>query len=214
MSVRVLASLRSARLDALDQELAALEAGGIEGYHLDVMDGVFVPETCFDPGFCATLRAATTQMIDVHLMVEDPLIAAPRWAQAGADRVSFHVEAAEDARAVIDAIRGAGAQPGIVCFPRTSLATLAEFLPLVAVVNPLGVDPQQKLGFQETTYQRVANLAAKRTQLGADFRIQADGGVWEKTRQGLVEAGADELVGGYPIFSSDDYGAAISALRG
>lgn len=214
MKLRILASLRSADLESLAQELEALEAGGIDGYHLDVMDGRFVPESCFDVAFCRKLRKRTRLPIDVHLMVEDPEAQGPRWADAGADRVAFHIEATRTPEAVVGAIREAGARAGIVCFPQTPLSALEPVLPSVSVVNPLGVDPRQKLGFQESTYQRIADLVAMRPSLGRDFAVQADGGVWEKTRGGLVDAGADELVAGYPIFSTDDYGAAIAALRG
>jgi len=214
MKLRILASLRSANLDDLPTELAALEAGGIDGYHLDVMDGKFVPDESFTVKFCRDLRKKTELMVDVHLMVEDPLKQAPRWAKAGADRVSFHIEATDDPVAVVKAIRAGGAEAGVVCFPDTPLAQLEPVLKKVAVVNPLGVDPRKQKGFQDSTYQRIADLVGIRRSLGAKFVIQADGGIWEQTRDGLVDAGADELVGGYPIFSTDDYAAAIGALRG
>jgi len=115
---------------------------------------------------------------------------------------------------VVKAIRAGGAEAGVVCFPDTPLAQLEPVLKKVAVVNPLGVDPRKQKGFQDSTYQRIADLVGIRRSLGAKFVIQADGGIWEQTRDGLVDAGADELVGGYPIFSTDDYAAAIGALRG
>ncbi|HEX9641478.1 MAG TPA: ribulose-phosphate 3-epimerase [Candidatus Krumholzibacteria bacterium] len=210
---QILASLRSAKLEILDDELAALEAAGIDGYHLDVMDGRFVAEECFDADFAAKLRPKTRRVIDVHLIAERPESLIDAFARAGADRISFHWEATADAAACVGQIRAGGARPGIVCLPSTELEVLRDLLQSVALVNPLGVDPTRGLGFQENTYQRIETLRTWRDRDGLDFLIQADGGVWEKTRDGLVAAGADELVGGYPIFSAVDYGEAIVQLR-
>ena len=170
MSLRILASLRSANLDDLPAELAALEAGGIDGYHLDVMDGKFVPDESFAVKFCRDLRKKTELPIDVHLMVEDPAKQAPRWAKAGADRVAFHIEAADDPEAVVDAIETAGAKAGIVCFPETPLSRLEDALRRVAVVNPLGVDPRKQVGFQDSTFQRIADLVGIRKSMGSTTR--------------------------------------------
>ena len=210
---RILASLRSADLQRLDEELHALEAAGIDGYHLDVMDGRFVDEVCFDPDFVASLRPKTSLCIDVHLIAEEPELLVDLYAAAGADRISFHWETTADAAACLQRIRAAGAEPGIVLLPGTELDGIRGLLGSLALVNPLGVDPTRGLGFQEETYGRIETLRAWRDAAGHDFVLQADGGVWEKTRDGLVRAGAQELVGGYPIFSSEDYGAAVRALR-
>lgn len=210
---RILASLRSADLAALDQEIQRLEDAGVDGLHVDVMDGQFVPESCFEPGFVAALRPKTRLMIDVHLMARDPAALVPAYAEAGADRIAVHLEACDDAAAVLTHIRAHDVQPGLVLLPSTPVAEVFGHLGEVGFVNPLGVDPTRGLGFQESTYARLEELAAERARRGLDFVLQADGGVWEKTRNGLVEAGADELVGGYPIFSQDDYRAAVQELR-
>jgi ribulose-phosphate 3-epimerase len=210
---RVLASLRSADLDKLDEELEALERAEIDGYHLDVMDGRFVSESCFDSEFVSRLRPMTELLIDVHLLAETPEKLIDAYAAAGAERIAFHWEAADDAVACVRQIQAAGAKAGIVCLPSTPLSELRSLLGSVDLVNPLGVDPTQGLGFQDSSYERIETLRAWRDQDGCNFVIQADGGVWEKTRDGLVAAGADELVGGYPIFSADDYAPAIRGLR-
>ena len=119
----------------------------------------------------------------------------------------------QDISASVDALLALRVAPGIVCFPPTDVELLQRVFDRVKVINPLGVDPRNKTGFTDETYGRVASLVKGRDEGGHDFAVQADGGVWEKTRDGLVEAGADELVGGYPIFSAEDYGAAIRALR-
>lgn len=210
---RILASLRSADLDRLDEELRSLERAGIDGLHLDVMDGKLVEESCFPPEFVADLRQRTVLSIDVHLIAEQPEQLLRAYASAGAQRISFHLEAAARPAEIVEELHGLGVVPGLVVFPGTPLSELEAFLPSIGLVNPLGVDPRHGLGFQESSYARIGELCAMRDAKGLSFVVQADGGVWEKTRDGLVEAGADELVGGYPIFSSDDYAAAIDELR-
>ena len=209
----ILASLRSADLSRLDEELAALEAAGVDGLHVDVMDGRFVPESSFEPSIVARVRERTRLPLDVHLLARDPALLASAYAEAGADRISFHLEVVDDPGALLAQLAQLGVRPGMVVLPATALEGLEPYLGDLAVVNPLGVDPTRGQGFQESTYGRIARLAELRAKHNAEFKIQADGGVWEKTRDGLVEAGADELVGGYPIFSAEDYGAAVRALR-
>lgn len=210
----ILASLRSADLSRLDEEIAALERAGVDGLHVDVMDGAFVTETCFDPAIVARVRERTDLLLDVHLIARDPALLASVYAEAGADRIAFHLEVVDDPAAMIDQLRGLEVGVGLVVLPSTPIEATHPWLDAVDVVNPLGVDPTRGLGFQDSTYERIAALAAERARRALSaLRIQADGGVWAKTRDGLVRAGADELVGGYPIFSSEDYGAAVNALR-
>lgn len=211
--VRVLASIRSADLTALDQEIERLGNAGVDGLHIDVMDGRFVTESCFEPRFVADLRQHTSMMLDVHLIAEDPATLVPAYAEAGAERITVHLEAIDDARSVLDQIRAHDVKPGLSILPSTAIESVFDLLSDVELVNPLGVDPKRGLGFQETTYGRIEALARERARQGLEFVIQADGGVWAKTRNGLVDAGADELVGGYPIFSQDDYGVAVDELR-
>ena len=210
---KILASLRSADLTDLAREIERLEAAGIDGYHIDVMDGRFVEETCFEPDFVSTLRPMTARTIDVHLMAVDPEPLARSYAAAGADRVSIHLEATAKPRDLLRAIRQAGARPGLVLLPGTPVEDAFELFGEFELVNPLGVDPTRGLGFQTSTFERIAALVAERARRGLDFVVQADGGVWEKTRDDLEKSGADELVGGFPIFSQDDYAVAVEALR-
>lgn len=210
---RILASLRSADRTDLDGEVRSLTEAGIDGLHVDVMDGSFVDESCFDPDFVAGLRPRTRLMIDVHLLAEDPASLVEDYARAGADRIAFHLETTDTPGSLIEAIRAAGAEPGLVLLPSTPVEDAFGLLADLVLINPLGVDPKRGLGFQETTFERIERIAAERERRGVACTVQADGGIWEKTRDGLVAAGADELVGGYPIFSREDYAAGIRALR-
>jgi len=210
---KILASLRSADRTDLDGELRRLTEAGIDGLHVDVMDGSFVDESWFDPDFVAGLRSRTRLMIDVHLLAKDPASLVDDYARAGADRIAFHLEVTDTPGSLIEAIRAAGTQPGLVLLPSTPVEDAFGLLADLAVINPLGVDPTRGLGFQETTFERIGRIVAERARRGVACTVQADGGVWEKTRDGLVAAGADELVGGYPIFSKEDYAVGIGALR-
>ncbi len=213
-SVRILASLRSAPVEARRAWVDRLAEHGIEGLHLDVMDGRFVDERCFSVRELADLRGRTGLFLDVHLLVAEPAEWIDACLEAGADRIAWHLEQDPDPADRLDRVRAHGRKAGLVVLPSTPLEALDPWLERVDLVNPLGVDPTRGQGFDEATYGRVATLVQRRRARGLDFVVQADGGVWQKTRDGLVEAGADELVGGYPIFSAEDVAAAIAELRG
>lgn len=205
--------MRSADPDHWEEEVTALESAGIDGLHLDVMDGRFVAESCFEAADVGRLRRAGARFVDVHLLVEDPAAWVDDFLEAGCDRLSFHLECLPEPRPLLERIRSAGTKAGLVVLPGTPLERLGPWLDAVDLVNPLGVDPTRGTGFDETTFERVAALTGQRAEGGFDYVVQGDGGVWEKTRDDFVRAGAEELVGGYPIFSSDDYSAAVAALR-
>ncbi|RKZ13182.1 ribulose-phosphate 3-epimerase [bacterium] len=210
----ILASLRSADFDRLEDELQALEQAGIDALHLDVMDGVFCDEVSLPLQEVERVRGLTSLPLDVHLMVDDPAAVVGDWIAAGVQRISFHLEACDDPAPVLDEIRAAGLTAGLVILPETAVEQLYPWLARIGLVNPLGVNPVAKTGYDDRTPARIAALAQRRKAENLDFLIQADGGVWEKTRAELVQSGADELVGGYPIFSNNDYKVAIRELRG
>jgi ribulose-phosphate 3-epimerase len=216
----VLASLRSADQARLADEIAQLEAAGIDGLHLDVMDGHLVPDLCFGPSVVAAVRKSTRLPIDVHLLVAAPARFIETLAKAGADRITVHVESLASPAAVaelLDRIHALGCRAGVACFPPTSIDALAVHLAQAEVVNPLAVDPRVQgpaAGFHDCAYERLQWLAQQKARSSSHAVLQADGGVWEQTREGLVAAGAEELIAGFPIFSATDRAAAVAALRG
>ena len=209
----ILASLRSADFTKLAAELAALEKAGVDLLHLDIMDGRFCDEVSFPLEQVQDIRAKTVLPLDAHLMVENPEDTLDDWIATKVQRISIHLEACKDPGPVLAKINQAGITPGLVILPSTPIEQLDPWLDQVGLINPLGVNPVEKTGFDEVTYDRIRALKQRRTARSLNFLIQADGGVWEKTRAQLLEAGAEELVGGFPIFSKNDYSIAVSELR-
>jgi ribulose-phosphate 3-epimerase len=203
----IFASLRSANFEDIDAELRRLAEAGVDGLHLDVMDGRFCDEVSLPIDQVRGLRPRTALPFDVHLMVEEPGSMLGEWVDLGVQRIAFHLEACPDPADLLDRVRAAGVVAGLVILPSTPTSSLDPWLDRVDFVNPLGVNPVEKTGFEEATYDRIRELKAR------GVRVQADGGVWEQTRDGLVAAGADELVGGHPIFSKEDYSEAVNVLR-
>jgi ribulose-phosphate 3-epimerase len=209
----ILASLRSADFTKLDAELAALEDAGVDLLHLDIMDGKFCDEISLPLEQVEQIRKITELPLDAHLMVENPEQVLDDWIAAKVQRISFHLEACENPGPALARIKGSGLIPGLVILPSTRIEELDPWLDQVGLINPLGVNPVEKTGFDEATYDRIEALKQRRMARNLDFLIQADGGVWEKTRSELIEAGADELVCGFPIFSRNDYSVAVDELR-
>jgi ribulose-phosphate 3-epimerase len=209
----ILASLRSADFTKLDAELAALEDAGVDLLHLDIMDGKFCDEISLPLEQVEQIRKITELPLDAHLMVENPEQILDDWIAAEVQRISFHLEACENPGPALARIKRSGLIPGLVILPSTRIEELDPWLDQVGLINPLGVNPVEKTGFDEATYDRIEALKQRRTARNLDFLIQADGGVWEKTRSELIEAGADELVGGFPIFSKNDYSVGVDELR-
>jgi ribulose-phosphate 3-epimerase len=205
----IYASLRSANFEEIDGELGRLAAAGVDGLHLDVMDGTFCDEISLPIEQVAPLKTATDLPFDVHLMVDRPGDCLDAWITLGVHRIAFHLEACPEPGGLLDRLRAAGVSPGLVILPSTAVERLEPWLDRVDFVNPLGVNPVEKTGYDEATPDRIRQLKAAQPGL----IVQADGGVWAKTRDALVDAGADELVGGYPIFSNKDYSEAVRELR-
>ncbi len=184
-------------------------------FHLDVMDGVFVPNISFGfPVVEAVARMAEKPM-DVHLMIVEPEKYAERFAKAGADMISFHLNATADPESLLKRIRSYGVRSGLVINPDIPVESLfpylkdADYVLLMSVFAGFG---GQK--FIEATYDRIRTLKAEIERQGLDIRIEVDGGVTAANASALAEAGAGILVAGSAVFKSSDPEAAIAAMRG
>ncbi|QDV42681.1 Ribulose-phosphate 3-epimerase [Stieleria neptunia] len=205
----VLPSLLLCDFGDLKTELARLEDAGTRVLHLDVMDGHFVPNLTYGMPIVEGIRRHSDLPMDVHLMISDPLRYAQPMVDAGADLLTFHVEAVEDAGAVAREIRSMGAAVGVALNPDTDLSALDGCLDEVDMVLVMSVDAG--FGGQSFNPVALAKLAALK-QSHPDLLLEIDGGINLKTIAAARAAGCDLFVVGSAIFKQDDYAAAIAGL--
>lgn len=207
-------SILSADFSRLADDCRSVEQAGADWLHVDVMDGHFVPNLTIGPVVVQSLRKATSMFLDCHLMVSDPLEYGKRFAKAGADLVSFHLEAAMDPGAVIDALRAENVQVGLVINPGRApeeLFPYLERLDLVLVMSVWAGFGGQS--FLEASPARIETLANEISRRGLSTRLQVDGGISAANARRVRDAGADTLVAGTAVFGAADRTKAIAELR-
>lgn len=213
-TVLVAPSLLSADFSRLGEEVKALEEAGADLLHLDVMDGVFVPNITFGPLVISALRPLTSLPFDVHLMIVEPERYIRDFAKAGADFICVHAEASVHLHRTVCKIKEMGKKAGVSLNPHTPLNTLEYLLDdldfvLIMTVNP-GFGGQK---FIKNCLPKIKKLKNLINEKGLSVLIEVDGGINEENASLVVKAGADILVAGSAVFGKKDYKLAILNLK-
>ena len=213
VGIRMTPSVLDADLSNLASEVRRIAAVS-DLVHLDVMDAHFVPNLTFGLPVVASLLACVDIAADCHLMIEDPDHWAPRYAEAGAASVTFHVEAAADPRAICRDIRAAGARASIAVKPGTPISAVADLVPHLDMLLVMTVEPGfGGQSFMEDQLGKVREARALADRFGTDVWVQVDGGVGPATIELAAQAGADTFVAGSAVFRADDPAAMVDRLR-
>ena len=210
-TIEIAPSILSADFARLADEIAAVESAGVNMVHLDVMDGHFVPNITIGPVVVEKLRKCSSLVFDCHLMISEPAEYAERFVEAGADHITFHIEAAKEPEKLIDRLHELGCTAGICLNPETAVKTIEAVGPLCEMVLVMTVHPG--FGAQAFMPEAAEKVVRVRRIVGPDIRVEVDGGIDSETAPIVVGYGADTLVAGNAIFAKTDRIAAINAIR-
>ncbi len=213
--VKISPSILACDYTKMGDELLSVEAAGAELIHLDVMDGLFVPNISFGMDIIAALRPLSGMLFDVHLMIDEPERYIERFALAGADMITVHTEACRDVTVALDTIRLNGKLAGLSVKPATPIETVFPYLDKCDLILIMTVEPGY--GGQKLIPEMIEKITKLREEICRRgltmIDIAVDGGVNESNAKELIHAGADILVAGSSVFRAADRKAAVMALR-
>ncbi len=197
-------SILAADFSVLGQQIKEAAGAGAEYIHIDVMDGVFVPSISFGMPLIQSIRKVTDKVFDVHLMIVEPERYVKQFKECGADSITFHLEATEDADALIDQIHALGCRAGMSIKPKTPVEVVRKYLSKIDMLLVMTVEP----GFGGQKYipestERIRRARELADALGVDLDIQVDGGVGQDNVHVVLEAGANVVVSGSAVFHGD-----------
>ncbi len=197
-------SILSADFKNLGQEIKKTEDNGAEFLHFDVMDGLFVPSISFGMPVLASIRSATHQVIDAHLMIREPIRYIETFKEAGADYVTVHLEACDDVEKTLQKIRECGMKVGLSICPETKVSDLIPYVEMVDLILIMGVHPGfggQKL--IPETFDRLREVRAILKERNLEVDVQVDGGIHLGNVKNIIDAGANVIVAGSAVFKGD-----------
>ena len=213
---KIAASILAADPKKMQEEIRLAEASGSDFIHVDIMDGKFVKKTTWEPDFVQQIRPYSRLFYDVHIMVEEPWIWGPLYAKAGADNLTFHLEACKDeaqVRETIRLIQEAGAKASLSIKPDTPVETVYPYLDEVYLILIMSVEPGEGgQSFMPDAIGRIAALKMKIAEKKSPL-IEVDGGINDKTGAACFEAGADILVAGSYLYGHDDFADRVKGLK-
>ncbi|WP_282630935.1 ribulose-phosphate 3-epimerase [Empedobacter sedimenti] len=207
-------SILAADFGNLAKDIEMVNNSQAEWFHLDVMDGVFVPNISYGMPIIEKINSLTNKVLDVHLMIVDPDRYISTFKQVGADILTVHYEACTHLHRTLQAIKAEGMKAGVALNPHTPVSVLEDVINDLDLVLIMSVNPGfggQK--FIENTYNKVSKLKKMITEAGADVIIEIDGGVGIHNASKLVEAGADALVAGSAVFNAENPTDYIAELK-
>lgn len=197
-------SMLSADFKILGEQLRQTEEAGAQYIHFDVMDGIFVPSISFGMPVLASVKGATEQTLDVHLMVTEPVRYVKEFVSCGADIVTVHLEACEDLDATIDAIHHCGARAGVSVKPGTPVEALLPYLEKTDMFLIMSVEPGfGGQPFIPESLERIRKLRSMLDERGLDKDIEVDGGIYHSNVAEVLKAGANVIVSGSGVYKGD-----------
>lgn len=211
----LLASILDADWANLENEIKAVDSAGVQGFSIDIMDGMFVPRITFGPHIVSKIRNLTDLPIEVHMMVSNPEKQVEKFCDAGADQVVFHIEATNDAPSLINYVKSRGLRVGLAMLLETNVESLSdEMIKSIDVINlmavPVGYGGQKK---STETIERVRILRERAEKVNPSLAIEIDGGMKPENCSEFVDVGADVIIIGTGIYKSSNYSDAIDIAK-
>ncbi len=207
-------SVLAADFANLQRDVEMINSSEADWFHIDIMDGVFVPNISFGMPVQAAIKKHAKKPLDVHLMIVDPDRYITTFKKLGTEVLTVHYEACSHLHRTLQAIRAEGMKAGVALNPHTPVSLLKDLLGDLDLVCIMSVNPGfGGQSFIKNTYDKVKELDAMRKDSGADFLIEIDGGVTDKNAGELIDAGADVLVAGSYVFGADDPVATVKKIK-
>ena len=214
--IKISPSILSADFGNMERDIHGLQAAGAEYAHVDIMDGLFVPNLSMGFPMVSALRKVTDMVLDVHLMIDRPIRYVERFCDAGADILTIHVEAdtEENTRKALEMIRAKGVKAGVVVKPKTPAEAVLPFIDLCSLILVMTVEPGfGGQSFMADMMPKVSQIRKYIDERGLDCELEVDGGVNSETGKTCIAAGANVLVAGSAYFKAEDPKAFVDGLK-